>query len=214
MPMSGISMAGALVVGIHDQFVSYANAWVFSGRSGGEDESSPLGVALGACAAIAVASWPLIRRQMRKYMTFEFRPQFKAIQRGVSYLIADLIQGRPRIKLKNTRLKIVACNMEKGQYERGSGSNRRTVSFSNPVNGVCLYDKLVAEIPAKSQVTDFYLDEFTFDAMFQQLFPPMEITAHHGIATHWEIQLLVDDLVDQELIGPTSSLHYEDFIQG
>ena len=37
--------------------------------------------------------------------------------------------------------------------------------------------------------------------MFQALYPRQMITESHGLDLVWEIQLIVDDLVDQELIG-------------
>ena len=37
--------------------------------------------------------------------------------------------------------------------------------------------------------------------MFQSLYPRQMISQSHGLDLVWEIQLIIDDLVDQELIG-------------
>ena len=37
--------------------------------------------------------------------------------------------------------------------------------------------------------------------MFQALYPRQMVSESHGLDLVWEIQLIVDDLVDQELIG-------------
>ena len=48
--------------------------------------------------------------------------------------------------------------------------------------------------------------------MFAALYPLAMLGDSHGIDVRWEIQLLHADFVDQELIGPTQGLAYEDFL--
>ena len=161
-------------------------------------------------------------RLSRSYMTFEQHPNLK-IDKDRFYTVGDLIRGQARIPLNHAQLRVVGYNMEKGQYRRGHGTQTRLVSFSNPVNGVMLYDKTVDHIPARTQIADSFPGHVAFDDMFRQLYPPQLVGSYHttrpeagthGLATHWEVQLILDDLVDQEVIGDNGSLRYEDFLDG
>ena len=55
------------------------------------------------------------------------------------------MRGLPRVDRHDITVRVVACTLEKGCYTRGSGSNERTVSFSEPVRAVVLYEK---ELPS------------------------------------------------------------------
>ena len=48
--------------------------------------------------------------------------------------------------------------------------------------------------------------------MFRALYPPQMVSDSHGLAVHWEIQLIHDDFVDQELVGSSDPFHFEDFL--
>ena len=65
------------------------------------------------------------------YMSVSLR-QLPKIDWDTTLTIPQLITGVSRVDLKNLTVRVVACNMEKGQYVRGSGTNQRTVSFENP----------------------------------------------------------------------------------
>ena len=182
-------------------------------RPSDDDEGGPLGVALTVSILTGTGLWYLLRKQLRSYMTFELHPNVR-IEKDRSYTIAQLVHGKSRVPLERARLRVVACNMEKGQYKRGSGSNVRTVSFSNPVNGVLLYDEIVERIEARTEVSHFFPGSVSFDDMFRELFPPLGVSKSHGLLTHWEVQLILDDLIDQELVGDPGSVQYEDFLEG
>ncbi|MEE2738368.1 MAG: hypothetical protein VX435_09100, partial [Planctomycetota bacterium] len=110
--------------------------------------------------------------------------------------------------------RVVACNMEKGQYYRGSGSDRTTVDFSEPIQAILLFEQKVDHIAAGTSIREHFSGEFGFAAMFDYLYPPNRISANHGIDVYWEVQLLVRHLIDQELVGPVSNrFRYEDFFQ-
>jgi len=129
-----------------------------------------------------------------------------------TYKVSKFFSGRSRVPLEDITLRIVACNMEKGQYVRGSGSNQRTVSFSEPVRGVLLYEKCVNHIPNRVQIRNYFDEEISFKSMFEILYPPYMASPTHGIDVYWEIQLLHPEFVDQELIAPTKHFRYEDFL--
>ena len=101
--------------------------------------------------------------------------------------------------------------MEKGEYVRGSGSNQRTVSFSTPIRGVLLYSKKVTFIPKNHSVENHFRDSMSFEPMFKVLYPSNEVSESHGLFIYWEVQLIHNDFVDQELVGDTAHFRREDF---
>ena len=201
--VAGLALIGAMMVaGI-----------MFQSSSSGDDEGGPLGAAITGSLATGAGVWYLLRKQLRSYMTFEQHPNLR-IDKDRFYTVDDLVRGQARIPLSNARLRVVAYNMEKGQYKRGSGTQTRTISFSNPVNGLLLYDEIVDHIPARTQIAHSFPGHLAFDDMFRQLYPPQMVSSKHGLATHWEVQLILDDLLDQEIIGDAASVRYEDFLDG
>ena len=202
-----------MAVGVHDQFVPESMTWLYSHYSSDGESSSPLAGALAGSGALGAGVWFMIRNQLRKYMKFHLRSLKSRIVPDRSVPVSSLFQGKSRVSLENVTLTVVASNMEKGQYIRGSGSNRRTVSFSNPVRGVVLYKQTVASIPPRVQLGQYFPGDVEFDKMFATLYPPFMIGKTHGLDIHWEIQLLHPEFVDQELVGPTGLFHYEHFLR-
>ena len=200
-----------MLIGYHDQFSPEHATYFYSHFDSDGDGSSPLVKALGGCGAIGAAIWFAIRRQLRKYMTFGLKPISKSVTRQSEHAVSDLFYGVSRTDLKDVTLRIVACNMEKGKYVRGSGSNQRTVSFSTPVRGVLLYSKKVTLIPKNHSVENHFRDSMSFEPMFKVLYPPSEVSESHGLFIYWEIQLIHNDFVDQELVGDTARFRREDF---
>ncbi|MEN0068001.1 MAG: hypothetical protein AAGA48_38080 [Myxococcota bacterium] len=116
--------------------------------------------------------------------------------------VHGLLDGRPRIDLVQPRLRIVACNLEKGQYKRGSGTDVRTVSFSEPVGATILFDQTVEHWPAGMALAERFPGEVDFGPAFERLAPPMQVGEEHGVGIRWEAQLIVPELVDLEVEGP------------
>lgn len=200
------------LLGIHDQMVSEPEIYFYSHYSSDGDSSSPLANSLVLSGVFGGLIWAGILCQLRKYMKFKLKDNIPPISPGKEVQIASLFTGKSRIDLENITLRIVACNMEKGQYLRGSGSSRRTVSFREPVNGMVVFAKTIAHIPRGTPVENYFDEWITFDQMFHRLFPPIDIADTHGLDVHWEIQLIHDLLVDQELICSPESFKYSDFL--
>jgi hypothetical protein len=200
-----------MLIGYHDQFSPEHATYFYSHFDSDGDGSSPLVKALSGCGAIGAAIWFAIRRQLRKYMTFKFKPITGSINRQSEHAVSDLFYGVSRTDLKDVTLRIVACNMEKGKYVRGSGSNQRTVSFSTPVRGALLYSKKVTLIPKNHSVENHFRDSMSFEPMFKVLYPPSEVSESHGLFIYWEVQLIHNDFVDQEMAGKTANFRREDF---
>ena len=106
----------------------------------------PLVKALTGCGAVGVMIWLGMRKQLRKYMTFRFKAKLRKVNRESFVNAGELIAGSSRVDLFDATFTVVACNLEKGQYVRGSGSNKRTVSFKHPTRAVLLYSKRIPMI--------------------------------------------------------------------
>ena len=201
------------IVGIHDQFSVEGQQYLMSRTASDGDSQSPVLRALGASGAVGAAIWMLIKAQLRRYMHLEKRPITGGIVPGLVCRAGDLFYGKSRIDLKNIKLRVVACNQEKGQRIEGDGSNRRTVSFSNPVQGLLIYEKHIEHIAAGDSVERWFPEEVYFDRIFNNLLPQMMISETHGLNLYWEIQLIHNELVDQELIGKVHKLKIQDFLE-
>ena len=201
------------IVGAHDQFCIDGQQYLMSRTDSDGDPQSPVLVALGASGAFGAAIWMLIKAQLRRYMHLEKRPIAGGLVPGLVCRAGDLFYGKSRIDLENIKLRVVACNQEKGQRIEGHGSNRRTVSFSNPVQGLLIYEKHIDHIAAGDSVERWFPEEIYFDRIYNNLLPPMMISSTHGLDLYWEIQLIHNELVDQELIGKVHKLKIQDFLE-
>ena len=214
----GLLVAGAAVVlvnmllGVHDQFVPEAQAYFYDHRDSDGDSESPLVKALMGSGALGVGVWLAIRKQLRKYAELRLRPLPERIRSGDLVTAGQLFEGRARVALEDVTLRIVASNMECGQYRRGSGTDERTVSFREPARGVVLYEKEVRRIPARTPIEASFQEAVSFDPMFDVLYPECMITTSHGIGIYWEIQLLHPRFIDHELTPSTSCFRREDFL--
>lgn len=211
--VGGIVIAINTLVGVHDQFKPDMQTWFYDHRDSDGDSESPLQKSLVGSGALGTAIWFAMRRQLRKYMTFEICNVPEQIGRTGTFRAGQVLRGVARVDLRDVRLRVVACNMEKGQYTRGSGTKKRTVSFTEPVRAVVLYDQFIPLIPAGAPVESYFSGEIAFEPMFQALYPPQQTSSTHGLAVYWEVQLIHDELVDQELVGPVGCFPWKDFLE-
>lgn len=215
----GLAIAGGIVIlinmaiGAHDQFSPNHMVYFYDHIDGDGDYESPIVKALMGSGALGAGIWFAIKGQLRKYMKIAFRELPAVIRPDEDFTAGDLFSGKSRVPLENVRLRVVASNMERGQYERGSGTDRRTVSFSEPIRGVVLYEKNVARIPARTPIESYFGDRFNFTPMFDLLYPPVTVSSSHGLGVHWEIQLIHPEFIDQELVGSDDVFTYEDFLR-
>ncbi|MDC0218742.1 hypothetical protein OAL58_01985 [Verrucomicrobia bacterium] len=177
------------------------------------DSDDPGGAIVGIIVLIVVVCvlWVWFKnKQFKSYMKVALQPM-PAITRDTRLQIPQLISGKSEVDLKNMTLRVVACNMEKGQYVRGSGTNRRTVSFEEPVRPIILYSEKVSLIPSGQELGGHFPGEVDFGPIFKTLYPPLKISETHGLAVYWEVQLLHDEFIDHELKGPTDRVEVTDF---
>jgi hypothetical protein len=146
-------------------------------------------------------------------MTFRVGPLPKRLDKSSRIRVSNLISGRSRVALHQPTLRVVACNMECGQYKRGSGTDEHTVSFKTPIRAMIIFEKTVPLIPRRAPIHTYFEDSLDFEAMFKRLYPPCMASDSHGLKLHWEVQLIHPDFVDQELILPTTVFALEDFFE-
>ena len=211
--VGGIVILINMAIGAHDQFSPPHLIYFYDHIDSDGDSESPIMKALMGSGALGAMIWFAIRGQLRKYMKFHFKKLPDLIRPEEEYVAASFFAGRSRVPLENVTLRVVASNMECGQYVRGSGTNRRTVSFKEPIRGVVLFEKQVARIPAKMPIADYFGDRFSFTPMFELLYPPVSISSTHGLRVHWEVQLIHPEFIDQELVGSENVFEYKDFLR-
>lgn len=211
--VGGLVMLANAAIGVHDQFSPESATWLYSHYDSDGDGNSPLITALIGSGALGAGVWFAMRRQLRKYMKFRLGQLPERIERGAEYPVKNLFAGRARVPLEDVTLRVVACNLECGQYRERRGTRTVTVSFQEPVRGVVLYEKQLSRIPAKTPIAGLFAGRVSFDPMFAALYPPAMVGESHGMDLRWEIQLLHPEFIDQELVGPTSVMAYEDFLE-
>jgi hypothetical protein len=210
--VAGILIAINSWVGIHDQFVPASATWFYDHVDSDGDSESPLFKSLAGSGALGLAVWMAMRQQLRKYMTFGFTALPERICAADALEASSLFHGVSRVDLDHVVLRVVACNMEKGQYKRGSGTKERTVSFSEPVRAVMLYERRIQRIPAGVPVENSFDGTISFEPMFRALYPPQMVSSNHGLSVHWEVQLIHEQFIDQELVGPIECFPWEEFL--
>ncbi|MCA1733044.1 MAG: hypothetical protein LC732_05510, partial [Acidobacteria bacterium] len=172
MLIAGLIIGINSIVGVHDQFSPSHRVWFYDHRASDGDSESPVGKSLAGSGVLGAAVWLAIRQQLRKYMSFELCNVPEQIRRYDTIRASAILRGRARVDLRDVILRVVACNMEKGKYKRGSGTKERTVSFTEPVRAVVLYDQRISLIPAGAPVESYFGGEIAFEPMFAALYPP------------------------------------------
>lgn len=192
------------IVGCHDQ-VDPAEAYVYG------DGAPPLVLSLLGCGVVGATTWFVLRWLLRGYASFSLLELPSTIERATTIPIGQLVTGRTRADLWGPRVRVVAWNVERGQYRRGSGTEVRTVSFAEPVRGVVLYDERVEVMRRGETFAQHFAGDVSFERMFHVLYPPSLATPSHGVDVQWEVQLLHDQLVDFELPCDAGRFRVRDF---
>lgn len=202
-----------MLVWFHDQFTVESQTYFYSHYDSDWESNSPLFNALAWSWTIWAWIWFMIKTQLKKYMTFFFTKTKFLWNIDRIFKVSDIIWWKSRVDLKDISLRIVACNMELWQYKRWSWTNTRTVSFSEPTRAVSLYDSKIDFIPKNTDIGEYIKWEFSFEKMYKVLYPEQIISNTHWLKVHWEVQLLHDKFIDQELIGDSSFFRYKNFLQ-
>ena len=214
MIAGGLMILANALLGLHDQMSPEGLTVFYSHVDTDGDSQSPFLNSLFGCGAMGAGLWFFIRHQLSKYMTLSLRSSASALRRQTRVSASDLVHGRGFVPPRNIIVRVVAYNEEKGQYRRGSGTNVRTVSFATPARTVKIYERELRFVPATRTVENYLDGDIDFQRMFAALYPPLAIGSDHGLSVRWEVQLLHPEFVDQELVADSTSLRYEDFLDG
>jgi len=200
-------------VWFHDQFVSDAQTYFYSHYNSKWESSSPLFNSLASSWALWAGIWFMMKTQLRKYMTFVFKQKKFLWDKIKKYKLRDIVSWKSRVDLKNVEIRVVACNMENWQYVRWSGSHRRTVSFSEPIRAISLFNEKIDFIPRNRDIGDYLKWEVSFEKMYKVLYPEQMISSTHGLSVHFEVQLIHNKFIDQELIWDWKFFKYDHFLK-
>lgn len=200
-------IAGHGFVALHDMVATRRTAILYS--------EAPVGMILQLFLTIfgALITWAIVRHLLGGYVSLTATPPREPLHRGSEVRVRDLIQARALGDIDGMRVRVIACNQEKGQYRRGSGTNTRTVSFARPTRGVVLYDKTLGRVRAGTDLAMDLMEPLDLEPMFDALYPPQAIGTTHGMDVLFEVQLLHDDLVDRKAQIGGENFRWESFLE-
>ncbi len=146
--------------------------------------------------------WQLGRRALGKYVSLDKLATSRLSPKpNQSYSLAEMVSGSAEVDIDNATFRVVCCNRERYRYLHGSGQHSAWKDEFHDFNGLVLYQKQVARIPAGSSLSDYLpkTKDISFDEMFATLYPQAMVSKHYGISVYWEVQIIHDELVDTEI---------------
>jgi hypothetical protein len=161
---------------------------------------------------ISLFAWFLVRQRLPRYGDFHLFLFLPPLRPGTRIAARRLVRGRSHVELFDLTVRVVAANLECWKREAGGGE-KTDREIRTAVRAVRLYERNIPYVPAGSPLGDFLKDDVDFTPMFRALYPPLMVTATHGLELAWQVQLLHPELVDQVLPGPTSMLRFRDFLE-
>ena len=200
------------LLGWHDQNAEVGSTYFYSHYNSENEQQSPLFSALRLDAALIFGFGIWLKMILKKYMTFRLVGKLGEVSLGKRYSLRRLLRGKSRVDLEACELRVVACNIECGQYITKSDEEEKIESFYTPVKCVSIYRKYLDHIPKERDLSQYLTDEICFDKVYQDLAPTCMTSPDHGIALHWEVQLLHPDLVDHEAVGSSDGFHFGRFV--
>jgi hypothetical protein len=161
---------------------------------------------------ISLLAWFLVRQRLPRYGDFHLFLFLPPLRPGTRIAARRLVRGRSHVDLFDLTVRVVAANLECWKRKPGPGE-KVDKEIRSPVRAVRLYERNIPYVPAGSPLGDFLEDDVDFTPMFRALYPPLMVTATHGLELAWQVQLLHPELVDQVLPGPVSMLRFRDFLE-
>lgn len=211
LAVGGVVVAVNLLVGVHDHFAPNGGHVMYSRGDGDGEHRAPLMDSLFLSGIAGTGLWLAVRRQLRSYTTFRLAKTPPVIGRESVLAINELVHGRPVVDLEHATLRVIACNLEKGSYTRGSGSNSRVINFSEPIRAVVLFEQHLPLAPRGQPLEASLSGSVCFAPVFELLHPPCEVSPTHGLVLQWQVQLLHDRFVDHELVAGPCTYEAADF---
>lgn len=201
-------------IGIHDQRVTNEQVIIFphgkkTHRSKGRWLREPLGKAGAVLVVILSLYIAWMRKTLKSYISFRVKSWPELPRPGQEVKLTDLVSGRPVFTVRNLTLRVVAANYERVSYY--DWSQREQIERSAPIRAVLLYEKRIPQLKPRQDIGEVLVNEhFSLTPLFERLLPP-KYSGRNGIFVHWEVQLIHDDYIDHEVVGPDRGFAYPDF---
>lgn len=201
------------MIGIHDQGVPNSETWLFPHtqiRRRGSWLNPPINKAFLTMFIVWACFLAAIAFQLRQYISFRIQKWPEALRRGDRIRLTELVAGRPILSLRSITIRVVAANREWARYY--DWLRRDYVSLDVAARALVLYEKRIDRVGAGRDICEYLKGEhIDLTSMFAKLYPPKN-DGSSGIFIHWEVQLLHDDYVDYEYVGPEDVFAFEDFV--
>ena len=135
----------------------------------------------------------MIKSNLKTYMSFYLKNENICFEKDKEYFLRNILEWKTKIPLKDIELKIVACNIEKWMYTSWSWKNKRIIKINE------YFSEKISYIPKWSNISEYISWSIYLNAIYEKLLPELMIGDSHWVWLHFEIQLIDDNLVDQEL---------------
>lgn len=204
---------GNTLIGLHDQLSPKGEHYLYSHSVEGAPPYKPITYMIivnTVLLAFFTPLWKFRKKLLARYMGFQITRELGSVSKGRRYKLRDLLSGQSLVDLKNCELHIIACNVERGEYETGH-KNKKIVQLETPIKCVSIYKKQFDYIPKNMEINNFLNDDICFDEVYEQLIPESMVSKTHGMKLHWEVQFIHPELVDQELIGSSEGFIIDNF---
>jgi hypothetical protein len=177
----------------------------------GGRRSVPLATASQFSLYIVLLASLILHRHLSRYGDFHLFLFLPPPRPGTRIAARRLIRGRTHADLHDVTARVVAGNVECWRRKPGGGDKVER-KIRTPVRAVKLYEYNLPYVPAGSSIGAFLEGEVDFTPMFRALYPPLMVTSESGLDLVWQVQILHPEFVDKALPGPTSNLHFADFL--
>jgi hypothetical protein len=200
-----------VAIGARDQFVPESQTWLYDHRNSDGESESPLMKALTGSGGLGAMIWLAMQAQLRRYMRFSAQAPAQALSRSLCIKPGELIHGSADVDLKNCEVRLVAYNLERGQYRVKKKNRTETRSFEDPGQAVLVYQQRLPFVGAGVDIGECLAGEVDFNVVFDGLYPPGSVNDTHGLGLALEAQLLHPDFVDQEVVIKSPAVVMVDF---
>ena len=200
-----LGLVGNFFLALYDTFVA-ANPLVYSSEVNIGLFAAGIGAFVGGTAFSA-----LNKKILRTYKIANLTANPPMIAKGRRYRLSDFLEATSSTNLQDVTLRLVVANQECGQYWRGSGTDRRRVTFSQPSRALVLFEKTTAVVFKRADIETYFNDRFDLDQAFDGMVPHSMISDTHGVKFVAVIQIMVGDLADTTLELPFEMWNRSDF---
>lgn len=127
------------------------------------------------------------------------------------YKFSDFVNWKSKVDLKNATIRVIARNVEKWKHVTWSWKSRSTKTFKTYINNIILHEEKVKLIPKWEEINKYLKWEFSFDEMFEKLYPLNMLSSSYWVDVEWQVQVITNKYVDKKVTWE-NTFKYNDFI--